>query len=87
MQLFTTAGIKTRELIVQIVQTQLKEAGFDVPDPQLLAPRELFPGHILPGNYNMLLVGRRVASFYPESCGLFCSNAVRCLTKFGKTVE
>lgn len=75
VEMFSTAGNKTRELILQVLQTQLKEAGFDA-SIQLLAPRELFPGHILIGEYNLLLLSRRVGSFYPESCALFCSKNI-----------
>ena len=76
VDLFSTAGIKTRELIIQVIQSQLTDAGFDVPDPQLLAPKDLFPGHVLIGEYNLLLLSRRVATFYPESCALFCSKNI-----------
>ena len=75
LEMFSTAGNKTRELVLQVVQTQLKEAGFDA-SITLLTPRELFPGHILPGDYNLLLLSRRVAGFYPESCSLFCSKNI-----------
>jgi ABC-type transport system substrate-binding protein len=54
----------------------LKDAGFDAPAPNLLALKDLFAksGPVFSGAYNLLLVSRRIASFYPESCTLFCSD-------------
>ena len=76
LDLFSFAGIKTRELITQILQSQLKDAGFDVPSPQLLAPPDLFKPIVFPGKFNLLLLTRRIGSFYPESCTLFCSKNI-----------
>jgi peptide/nickel transport system substrate-binding protein len=75
VEMFSTAGNKTRELILQVVQTQLKAAGFDA-SIELLAPPDLFPDHVLIGEYNLLLLSRRAGSFYPESCALFCSKNI-----------
>ena len=78
----TTAGNKRRELTQQVVQQQLREAGFDVRINNARAG-DLF-GDILPkGAFQMALYANVLTSPYPSGCNLFCSkNIPTAATRF-----
>lgn len=69
----TTAGNARRELTEQVVQTQLKEAGFDMTIENQKAG-DLF-GQILPGgDYQVALYAQVLTSLEPGACTLFCDK-------------
>jgi peptide/nickel transport system substrate-binding protein len=71
----STAGNARRELTEQIVQEQLKEAGFEMTINNIEAG-DLF-GQVLPaGEYQMSLYAQVLTSLEPGSCTLFCSKNI-----------
>lgn len=71
----STAGNKRRELTEQVVQQQLREAGFDM-QIQNQQAGDLF-GDIAPkGAYQLALYANVLTSFYPSNCNLFCSKNI-----------
>jgi peptide/nickel transport system substrate-binding protein len=72
IELMTTAGNKRRELTEQVVQQQLKEAGFDITINNQKSG-DLF-GQILPaGEYQMGLYAQVATSLDPTLCSIACS--------------
>ena len=77
----TTAGNKRRELTEQILQQQLRTAGFDVKIKNVKVG-DLF-GDILPkGDYQVGLYAGSVTSFFPVGCNIFCSKNIPSKPKF-----
>jgi peptide/nickel transport system substrate-binding protein len=71
----TTTGNKRRELTEQIVQQQLKDAGFNMTINNQKAG-DLF-GDVLPkGDFQVALYANVLTSFYPSNCNLFCSKNI-----------
>ena len=71
----STTGNKRRELTEQIVQQQLKEAGFQM-NINNQKSGDLF-GDILPkGDFQVALFANVLTSFYPSNCNLFCSKNI-----------
>lgn len=71
----STAGNKRRELTEQILQAQLKTAGFDLTISNTKASN-LF-GKILPaGDYQLSLYAQVMTSLDPTLCNLFCSEHI-----------
>lgn len=67
----TTAGNKRRELTEQILQQQLKEAGFTMTINNQKAG-DLFGDQLPKGDFQMALYAQVLTSFYPSNCNLFC---------------
>src|SRR5439155_22934790 len=77
----TTASNKRRELTEQILQQQLRTAGFDVKIKNVKVG-DLF-GDILPkGAYQVGLYAGSVTSFFPVGCNIFCSKNIPKAPKF-----
>jgi peptide/nickel transport system substrate-binding protein len=75
IEFMTTAGNKRRELTQQVVQQQLKEAGFEITIANQKAG-DLF-GQILPaGNYQMGLYAQVATSLDPALCAIACSENI-----------
>jgi peptide/nickel transport system substrate-binding protein len=71
----STTGNKRRELTEQIVQEQLKAAGFQM-NINNQKSGDLF-GDILPkGDFQVALFANVLTSFYPSNCNLFCSKNI-----------
>jgi peptide/nickel transport system substrate-binding protein len=71
----STAGNKRRELTEQVLQEQLKEAGFDMKIQNQKAG-DLF-GDIAPkGNYQVALYANVLTTAYPSNCNIFCSKNI-----------
>ena len=74
-ELKSTSGNKRRELTAQIVQQDLRQAGFTV----TIANQEsgdLFGDQLPKGDYQMALYAQVLTSFYPAHCNLFCSKNI-----------
>lgn len=71
----TTAGNARRELTEQVLQQQLKEAGFDM-QIQNAAAGDLFGDQLPKGDFNIGLYANVLTSFYPSNCNLFCSKNI-----------
>jgi peptide/nickel transport system substrate-binding protein len=67
----TTAGNKRRELTEQVMQQQLKDAGFEM-TIQNAASGDLFGDQLPKGDFNIGLYANVLTSFYPSNCNLFC---------------
>jgi ABC-type transport system substrate-binding protein len=77
----TTAGNKRRELTEQILQQQLRAAGFDL-KIQNVKSDDLF-GDILPkGDYQVSLYSGSTTSLFPYTCNIFCSKNIPTAPKF-----
>ena len=71
----TTSGDKRRQLTEEIIQPQLKAAGFDMAIKNT-SPDNLF-GVMLPaGDYDIGLFGAGVTGFIPGLCSIFCTKAI-----------
>ena len=71
----STTGNKRRELTEQVIQQQLKAAGFEMSVTEAKAG-DLF-GDILPkGDFQIALFANVLTSFYPSNCNLFCSKNI-----------
>jgi len=71
----TTSGDKRRELTEEIIQPQLKAAGFDMAIKNTTADN-LF-GQLLPaGNYDLSLYGQSVTGLIPGLCSTFCTKSI-----------
>jgi peptide/nickel transport system substrate-binding protein len=67
----TTAGNKRRELTEQVLQQQLKTAGFDM-SIQNMKSGDLF-GDVLPkGDYTFVIYANNLTAKAPSNCSLFC---------------
>jgi peptide/nickel transport system substrate-binding protein len=74
-ELKTTAGNKRRELTAQVLQQQLKAAGFTMTiNPQ--AAGDLFGDQLPKGDFQVALYANVLTSFYPSNCNLFCSKNI-----------
>jgi peptide/nickel transport system substrate-binding protein len=67
----STAGNKRRELTEQVMQQQLKDAGFEM-TIQNAAAGDLFGDQLPKGDFNIGLYANVLTSFYPSNCNLFC---------------
>jgi ABC-type transport system substrate-binding protein len=77
----TTAENKRRELTEQILQQQLRAAGFDLKIKNVKAG-DLF-GDVLPkGAYQVGLYSGTATSFFPYTCTIFCSKNIPTAPKF-----
>jgi len=71
----TTSGNQRRELTAQILQQQLRAAGFDI-KINSVASKDLF-GSILPkGDFQAGVYGGSVTSFAPYTCNIYCSKNI-----------
>jgi peptide/nickel transport system substrate-binding protein len=71
----STAGNKRRELTEQVLQQQLRAAGFEMTIANA-ASGDLI-GDILPkGDFQVGLYANVLTSFYPSNCNLFCSKNI-----------
>jgi peptide/nickel transport system substrate-binding protein len=71
----STAGDKRRELTEEIMQPELKAAGFDMSIKNTTADN-LF-GQLLPaGNYDLGLYGEGVTGLIPGLCSTFCTKSI-----------
>jgi peptide/nickel transport system substrate-binding protein len=74
-QITTTAGNKRRELTEQIIQQQLKEAGFEVTIAN--QPASDLIGDALPkGNFQVILIASVLTSLFPSTCENFCISNI-----------
>ncbi len=71
----TTTGNKRRELTEQILQQDLKQAGFEMTINNQAAG-DLFGNQLPQGNFQMALYAQVLTSFYPSNCNLFCSKNI-----------
>ena len=71
----TTAGNRRRELTQQILQQQLREAGFTVTINNQRS-NDLFGSQLPQGDFQMALYANVLTSFYPSNCNLFCSKNI-----------
>jgi peptide/nickel transport system substrate-binding protein len=71
----TTAGDKRRELTEQILQEQLKQAGFKVAIKNPSA-EDLFNKRLPAGDYQVALYAATATSLNPGLCNLFCSKNI-----------
>jgi peptide/nickel transport system substrate-binding protein len=71
----STAGNKQRELVEQILQEQLREAGFKLSIKNPSAD-DLFNKVLPAGNYQMALYGQQNTDLNPSLCGIFCSDQI-----------
>ncbi|MGH9280782.1 MAG: ABC transporter substrate-binding protein [Acidimicrobiales bacterium] len=71
----STTGNKRRELTEQIVQQNLKEAGFSVTINNQRSG-DLFGDQLPKGDFQMALFATVLTTFYPANCNLFCSKNV-----------
>jgi len=77
----STTGNKRRELTEQILQEQLKAAGFNLTINNAKAG-DLF-GDILPkGAYQVALYAQVLTSFAPSNCAIMCSQNIPVAPKF-----
>jgi len=68
----TTAGNKRRELTEQVLQQQLKAAGFDMSIKNMKAG-DLFGDALPKGDYTFAIYAQNLTSLSPGQCTLFCS--------------
>jgi peptide/nickel transport system substrate-binding protein len=71
----STAGDKRRELTEQILQEQLREAGFRLTIRNLSAD-DLFDKVLPNGNYQLTLYGQQNTDLNPALCGIACSDQI-----------
>ena len=71
----STAGNKRRELTEQILQQQLKEAGFSMTVNNQKSG-DLFGDQLPKGDFQAALYANVLTSFYPSSCNLFCAKNI-----------
>lgn len=71
----TTAGNARRELTEQVMQQQLRDAGFDM-QIQNAAAGDLFGDQLPKGDFHIGLYANVLTSFYPSNCNLFCSKNI-----------
>jgi peptide/nickel transport system substrate-binding protein len=71
----STSGNKRRELTEQILQQQLKEAGFDMTINNQRSG-DLFGDQLPKGDFQAALYANVLTSFYPSGCNLFCSKNI-----------
>ena len=75
IEMTTTAGNKRRELTEQIVQEQLRKAGFEVTIAN--QPAGDLIGEALPqGNFQVLLIASVLTSPFPSTCENFCISSI-----------
>jgi peptide/nickel transport system substrate-binding protein len=74
-QINTTTGNKRRELTEQIVQEQLKKAGFDMTIENQEAG-DLFGSTLPDGNYTLSLYAQTATSLQPGLCTIFCATNI-----------
>jgi peptide/nickel transport system substrate-binding protein len=71
----TTSGNKQRELVEEIMQTQLKAAGFDMAIKNTSGDN-LF-GQVLPaGDYQLTLYSSGVTGLVPGLCSIMCTKSI-----------
>jgi peptide/nickel transport system substrate-binding protein len=71
----STAGNKRRELTEQVLQSQLKTAGFDMKIQNMKAG-DLF-GKVLPhGDFTFAIYAQQLTALAPSNCSLFCSKNI-----------
>lgn len=73
--LTTTTGNKRRELTLQILQDQLRRAGFPTRIANL-PPDELFGDRLPSGDYQIALYAQVVTSLDPGLCAVFCAKNI-----------
>ncbi len=71
----TTAGDKRRELTEQVLQQQLKAAGFDMAIKNQSSD-ELFGTTLYNGDYQLSLYTSALTSLTPGLCSIFCSTNI-----------
>lgn len=71
----TTSGNKRRELTEQIIQQELKEAGFTMTINNQRSG-DLFGDQLPKGDFQLALYAQVLTSFYPSGCNLFCSKNI-----------
>jgi peptide/nickel transport system substrate-binding protein len=71
----TTSGNKRRELTEQILQQQLREAGFNMTINNQRSG-DLFGQQLPQGDFQIALYANVLTSFYPSNCNLFCSKNI-----------
>jgi len=77
----TTAGNKRRELTAQVLQQQLRAAGFDAKISTVKS--DDFFGSILPkGDYQAGIYGGVLTSLSPTNCNIFCSKNIPTAPKY-----
>jgi peptide/nickel transport system substrate-binding protein len=80
-QIRSTTGNKRRELTEQIIQEQLRAAGFNLTVANAKAG-DLF-GDILPkGDYQVALYAQVLTSFSPSNCNIMCKQNIPLAPKF-----
>jgi peptide/nickel transport system substrate-binding protein len=71
----STAGNKRRELSEEVLQAQLKTAGFDM-SIQNMKSGDLF-GKVLPrGNFTFAIYTQQLTALAPTNCSLFCGKNI-----------
>jgi peptide/nickel transport system substrate-binding protein len=71
----TTAGNKRRELTEQVLQQQLKTAGFDM-SIQNMKAGDLFGDALPKGDYTFAIYAQNLTAIAPGLCTLFCSSNI-----------
>jgi len=71
----STVGNKRRELTEQILQQELKTAGFNLTIDNQRAG-DLFGDQLPKGDFQMALYANVLTSFYPSNCNLYCSKNI-----------
>ena len=71
----TTTGNKRRELTEQILQQELKEAGFTMTINNQRSG-DLFGDQLPKGDFQIALYAQVLTSLYPSGCNLFCSKNI-----------
>jgi peptide/nickel transport system substrate-binding protein len=71
----TTAGNKRRELTEQVLQQQLKTAGFDMTIQNMKAG-DLFGDALPKGDYTFAIYAQNLTAIAPGLCTLFCSSNI-----------
>jgi peptide/nickel transport system substrate-binding protein len=71
----TTAGNKRRELTEQVIQQQLKTAGFDM-SIQNMKAGDLFGDALPKGDYTFAIYAQNLTAIAPGLCSLFCSSNI-----------
>lgn len=77
----STTGNKRRELTEQILQEQLKEAGFNFTIQNQKAG-DLFGDQLPKGDYDVALYAQVATSLSPSNCNTFCSKNIPQAPKF-----
>ncbi|MEN3316138.1 MAG: peptide/nickel transport system substrate-binding protein [Acidimicrobiaceae bacterium] len=71
----TTTGNKRRELTEQVLQQDLKDAGFTVTLNNQKSS-DLFGDQLPKGDFQVALYSNVLTSFYPSNCNLLCSKNI-----------